>query len=372
MKYFEYMGKDLFEQHGIPVPAGSVAETAAEAAEITEKLGTVVIKSQVLTGGRGKAGGVKFAESPAEAAKAAQEILSQEIKGYKVEKVLVEQKLNIEKEFYLALTIDGTKKSPVLIASTKGGMDIEEVPEEYIVKKNIDVLTGMEDFIIREIVSELGFDFKEHTTQEFMKIVKKLYNTFRALDAELMEINPLVIADGQVMAADAKVTIDDCARYRQQDLPYVEEKSALEKKAAELGLAYVELEGDIAIMTNGAGMAMATLDTLQYYGGKPANFLDVGGGAGTEKVANAIRLLLEKDPKVILLNIFGGITRCDDVADAITQVLSRQKIGVPVVIRLVGTNEEEGICKLEAHSLSAYKMMHEAAQKAVELTGEDD
>jgi len=367
MKYFEYMGKSLFKEYGIPVPDGAVAETPDEAAEITKKLGSAVIKSQILTGGRGKAGGVKFADSPEEAGKAAEELLGQEIKGYKVERVLVEEKLNIEKELYLAITIDSTKKSPVLIASTKGGMDIEEVPEEYIVKKNIDVLTGMEPFVIREIVSELGFDFKAETSKQFMKIVSKLYQAFRALDAELMEINPLVIADGQVIAADAKVTIDDCARYRQKDLPYVEEKTVIEKKAAELGLAYVELEGDIAVMANGAGMSMATLDILQYYGGKPANFLDAGGGAGSETMARAIELLLEKKPRVIFINIFGGITRCDDVANAITQVLGQQKIEIPVVIRLVGTNEEEGRRILEAQSLSAYNLMHEAAQKAVEL-----
>lgn len=367
MKYFEYMGKGLFKDHGIPVPNGKVAETPEEAAKIVGKLGSAVIKSQVLTGGRGKAGGVKFADSPEEAGEAADELLGQEIKGYKVEKVLVEEKLNIEKELYLAITIDSTKKSPVLIASTKGGMDIEEVPEEYIVKKNIDVLTGMEPFVIREIVSELGFDFKAETSKQFMKIVSKLYQAFRALDAELMEINPLVIADGQVIAADAKVTIDDCARYRQKDLPYVEEKTVIEKKAAELGLAYVELEGDIAVMANGAGMSMATLDILQYYGGKPANFLDAGGGAGSETMARAIELLLEKKPRVIFINIFGGITRCDDVANAITQVLGQQKIEIPVVIRLVGTNEEEGRRILEAQSLSAYNLMHEAAQKAVEL-----
>lgn len=368
MKYYEYLGKNLFCQFDIPVPKGDVASSAREAGQIAEKIGKpVVIKTQVLTGGRGKAGGVKFADTPEEAARAAEELLSQKIKGFDVEKVLVEEKLKIEEEYYLAVTVDASAKCPVIIASTRGGMDIEKVPEQYVVKRNIDVLTGMHPYVSREIVQGLQMDFAAPQTKQFMNIVNKLYEVFISIDAELVEINPLVKAEGQLIAADAKVTIDDCALFRQKDLPRVEEKTDLEKAAAEKGLAYVELEGDVAVIANGAGMSMATLDLLQHYGGRPANFLDVGGGADTKTVANAIELLLQTDPKVIFINIFGGITRCDDVAKALQQVLEEKNLDLPVVVRLVGTNEEEGRSILQSQSITAYRLMHEAGRKVVEL-----
>jgi len=365
MKLFEYMGKDLFREHGIPLPEGRVATTPEEVQGAAAEIGPVVIKSQVLAGKRGKAGGISFADTPEEAREEAERILQMEIGGYPVECVLVESKIQIDREYYLSITIDGALRSPVVLASLEGGMDIEEVPEELIVKYPLDVSIGLKPFAAREICRRLGLKGTE--AKEFGAILVKLYRLFCARDAELVEINPLVVSGDRLLAADAKVTIDDDALFRQKDLPVVEERTDLEKKANELGLAYVELEGDIAVMANGAGMAMATLDMIDYYGGKPANFLDAGGGAGVEQTARALELLLATEPRVIMINIFGGITRCDDVANAFATVKKEKGIDMPVVFRLVGTNEEEGRKILEETGVDAYPTMQESAQKAAEL-----
>lgn len=366
MKLFEYMGKELFSQYGITVPKGRVVFTPEEAAEAAKEIGgAVVIKSQVLSGKRGKGGGIKFAETPDEARAAAEEILGMTVQGYKVEKLLVEEKLQIDKELYLSITVDGAAKKPVLIASAEGGMDIEEVPEEKILKKHIDVFVGVYPYVVREVARRLGL--AGTLAKELNKLLPALYKMFKEKDAELVEINPLVISGERLIAADSKVTIDDDALYRQKEVPMVEERTDIEKKAHELGLAFVQLDGDIAIMANGAGMAMGTLDTIQYYGGSPANFLDAGGGTGMEETAQALELLLATNPKVIFINIFGGITRCDDVANAFVKVKNSREIPVPVVIRMVGTNEEEAVKILKENGVEAYKVMHEAAQKAVEL-----
>ncbi len=365
MKLYEYMGKELFAQYGIPVPTGKVVKTAEEATRAATDIGDVVVKSQVLTGKRGKAGGIGFASDPEEAGQKASEILGMNIGGFIVDTLLVEEKLSIDKEYYLALTVDGVAKMPIILASSEGGMDIEEVPEELIIKIFIDPQIGMQPFMTRDVVRRLGLS--GDLAKQVAKMLPKLYRLFKERDAELVEINPLVLSGKEIVAADAKVTIDDDALFRQKDLTKVEEKTATEKKAADIGLAYVELEGDIAVMANGAGITMATLDMIQHYGGKPANFMDAGGGAGEEVTAKALELLLSTNPRSILINIFGGITRCDDVANAFASVKKKLGIKPPVVIRLVGTNEEEGLKILEESGIQAYKNMHEAAAKAVEL-----
>ncbi len=368
MKLFEFMGKELFKQYGIPVPEGRVVQTPQDAAAAAETIGSVVIKSQVLTGKRGKAGGIAFVDDPETARREAERLLGMEIGGFRVENLLVEGKIKIEKELYLAITLDGEKRCPLILASLEGGMDIEEVPEELIVKYPVDVSLGLQSFMAREICRQL--QLQGEAAKAFSALLAKLFRLFQEMDAELVEINPLVISGDQMLAADAKVTIDDDALFRHKNLPLVEERTDLEKKAHELGLAYVELDGDVAVMANGAGMAMATLDMLNYYGGKPANFLDAGGGAGVEQTARALELLLATGPKVIMINIFGGITRCDDVAQAFATVKKQKDLDIPVVFRLVGTNEEAGLEILKGIGVRAYRTMQETAQKAVELSQE--
>nr|BAE54376.1 succinyl-CoA synthetase beta subunit [Pelotomaculum thermopropionicum] len=366
---FEYMGKELFAKYGLPVPKGRMAPNPDEAAKIAAEIGgPCVVKSQVLIGKRGKAGGIKFPNSPEEAKKAAEEVFAMTIQGLPVEAVLVEEKLKIDKELYMSITVDGAAKMPVLIASAYGGMDIEEQPEEYIIKKHIDPEMGMQAFIARDVVRQMGISLNSAHGKQLVSIIQTLYKIFKEQDAELVEINPLVFSDDKVIAADAKVTIDDDALFRHKDLPYVEDRTATEKAAKDLGLSYVELDGDIAVMANGAGITMTTLDTLQYYGGRPANFLDCGGGTGREVTAKALELLLTKNPKVIFVNIFGGITRCDDVANAIADVKKDKGIPMPIVVRLVGTNQDIGREILKGVGIEAFDFMNEAAQKAIELT----
>ncbi|HBV87386.1 MAG TPA: ADP-forming succinate--CoA ligase subunit beta [Desulfosporosinus sp.] len=368
MKMFEYMGKEVFAKFGLPVPKGRMVANSDEAFQIaTEIGGPVVIKSQVLSGKRGKAGGIKFADHPEEARVAAQELFGMTIQGLAVDILLVEEKLHIDQELYLSITIDSASKMPVLIASAHGGMDIEEVADEYIVKKQIDVELGMHGFIACDVVRRMGIPLNTPQGKELVKIIKTLYKIFTQKDVDLVEINPLVISGDKVIAADAKVTIDDEALYRQVDLPRVEERTASEKAAHDLGLSFVELDGDIGVMANGAGITMGTLDTLAYYGGKPANFLDAGGGTGEEGTAKALELILSRNPKSIIINIFGGITRCDDVARAFVSVKKNKGIPVPVVIRLVGTNQEAGRAILKEAGIEAYDGMQDAAKKAVEL-----
>jgi succinyl-CoA synthetase beta subunit len=365
MKLFEYMGKELFRQYGIPVPEGGVATTPDEAAKLAKDLGSVVVKSQILSGKRGKAGGIGFTSDPDEAHAFAAKMLGSELRGFIVERVLVEKKLQIDKEFYLAIAVDGAAGKPVVLASTHGGMDIEEVPEEHMVKIKLDVTVGMMPYITRDVTRRLGVSGA--VAKQLATILTNLYRLFVEQDAELVEINPLVISGEELIAADAKVTIDDDALFRHKDLPEVEEGTEVEKKAREIGLSYVELDGDIAVMANGAGVTMATLDLIQHYGGQAANFMDAGGGAGVEATAKAIELLLSRDPKAILINIFGGITRCDDVANAFAHVKQNMGIPVPVVIRLVGTNEEKGGEILRENGIEVYRLMHEAAAKVVEI-----
>ncbi|MFZ5597332.1 MAG: ADP-forming succinate--CoA ligase subunit beta [Bacillota bacterium] len=368
MKLFEYMGKELFSRYGINVPRGRMVTTPGDAASVAAEIGgEVVIKSQILSGKRGKGGGILFAGNPREAEEAAAKIIGSNVQGLTVESVLVEEKISIDKELYLAITVDGSARKPVLIASASGGMDIEDVPEEGIIKHHIDISLGLRPFAAREIFRRLGL--KQEIAKDFYRILPLFYQMFKEIDAELVEINPLVVSGDRLIAADAKVTIDDEAMFRQKDLPIVEERTEAEKKAHEIGLSYVELDGNIAVMANGAGITMGTLDTIQYYGGKPANFLDAGGGTGMEGTARALEILLSKKPKVILINIFGGITRCDDVANALVKIKNEIGIPVPVVIRLVGTNEEQGKEILKQNGFNVFNVMHEAAARAVEIEG---
>lgn len=365
MKLFEYMGKEIFSRYGIPVPRGKVVSDSRDAVETASELGQVVLKSQVLSGKRGKAGGIKFPANSEEINTFSDQLIGYELQGVKVEKLLVEEKLNIQQEIYLALTVDGSLRVPVILASSQGGMDIEEVPEEKIIKQPVSLKTGVMPYMGRELARRLGFQGK--ALSQFAEIVVKLYRVFTEIDAELVEINPLFLCDKGFVAGDAKITLDDEAAFHRQEFPRVKEGSPLEERAKSIGLSYVELDGDIAIMANGAGITMATLDMIQYFGGRPANFLDAGGGANVEQTSKALEILLATNPKVVFINIFGGITRCDDVANAFVQVKNMQEITVPVVIRMSGTNEQLGLKILEENGIGACRDMQEAAKKAVEL-----
>ncbi|MDQ7793371.1 MAG: ADP-forming succinate--CoA ligase subunit beta [bacterium] len=365
MKLYEYLAKRAFAEAGIPVPPGRVVSSPAEAAVVCREIGPVAIKSQVLAGGRGKAGGIAFADWPHEAEARAAEILGKEIRGYRVEELLVEKKLTVQAELYFGVAVEGAARRPVVIASTQGGVNIEEVPEKAIVRRAVDPIWGFRPYRAREVVRRLGLTGNE--AGRLADILHRLWQVFRRYDAELVEINPLVLTSDGPVAADGRLNVDDYALFRHKDLPAVEEGSDRERKARSLGLAYVELGGDIAVMANGAGITMGTLDVLQELGGRPANFLDAGGGAGVEPMTRAIEMLLDQSPKVVLVNIFGGITRCDDVAQAVVAARASCGTEVPFVIRLVGTNEGEGLAILREHGLDAYTGMEEAAARAVAL-----
>ncbi len=366
MKLYEYMAKEILYNNGIPVPRGAVFAGVEGVAAFVEKTGSVAIKSQVLSGGRGKAGGIKFASEPEDAITKVQELLATEIKGSKVNTVLIEEKVNIEKEIYIAITIDGAKRQPVFLASVAGGMDIEQVPEEQLIKRLLDVTIGLQPYAAREITRQLGL--KGQVAQQTTAILLKLYQVFRKYDAELVEINPLVITPSQVLAADAKMTLDDDSAFRYQaDVPLVEEKTAVEKKAADIGISYVELEGDVGVMANGAGITMATLDLIQEFGSSARNFMDAGGGASMQATAAALEILLSTQPKALLINIFGGITRCDEVAKAFVQVNKSMDIQIPVVIRLVGTNDDLGTAILQENGIESFKDIQAAVTKIISL-----
>lgn len=364
MKLYEYMAKEIFKNNGIPVPKGRVFTNAEGVGDFVAQIGPVAIKSQILSGGRGKAGGIKFASAPQEAAEKARELLATDIKGLKVDLILVEQKLTIEKELYLAIAYDGARRKPLLIASAAGGVEIEQVAEELLVKRLIDINIGLHPYAAREITRQLGLTGQ--IAKEVADIMLKLYQVYRKYDAELVEINPLVISESQALAADGKMTVDDDAAFRfGKDVPLVEEKTAVEKRAAELGISYVELDGEIGVMANGAGITMATLDLIHEFGSSSRNFMDAGGGSSREAMASALEVLLSTQPKALLINIFGGITRCDEVAKAIIQVKESIDIQIPMVIRLVGTNEEAGIALLREHGIESYRKIDEAVANVV-------
>ncbi len=372
MKLHEYQSKQIFAKFGIPIPNGRVAATAAEAKQIAEELGgRVVIKSQVLVGGRGKAGGVRLAKNPEEAEELATVILSMEIKGLPVRKVLVDQAANIDKEIYLGITNDRAARKPVLMASAAGGVEIEEVARETpekIVRVHIDPLLGLRDYQARDIAA--GIDLPREHWRSFSQICKGLWQAYIATDATLAEINPLVITEeNQIIAVDGKMLLDDNALFRHPDLAEMRDldvEAASEVEARKYGLSYIKLEGDIGCMVNGAGLAMTTMDIIKLFGGEPANFLDIGGGAGAEKVAAALRIILS-DPnvKAVLFNVFGGITRGDEVARGVLAALEEVKPHIPMVVRLVGTNAEEGHQILADAKMITAETLAEAAQKSV-------
>jgi len=372
MKLHEYQSKQIFARYGIPIPKGRVAATADEAKTIAEELSSrVVIKSQVLVGGRGKAGGIRLARTPEEAREVATQILSMEIKGLPVRKVLVDEAAGIAKEIYLGITNDRAARKPVMMASSAGGVDIEEVARttpEKIIKIRIDPLLGLRDYQARDLA--IGIDLPKDYWRTFGEIGRGLWQAYLDCDANLAEINPLVITtDNRLIALDGKMVIDDNALFRHNDLAEmrdIDEEAPSETEARKYGLSYIKLDGSIGCMVNGAGLAMTSMDLIKLFGGEPANFLDIGGGASSEKVAAALRIILS-DPnvKAVLFNIFGGITRGDEVARGILAAMNEVKPKVPMVIRLVGTNAEEGRQILaNAHMITA-NTLAEAAQKAV-------
>jgi succinyl-CoA synthetase beta subunit len=372
MKLHEYQSKQIFARYGIPIPKGKVATTAVEARNIANELGgRVVVKSQVLVGGRGKAGGIRLAKDPHEAEDIATQILAMEIKGLPVRKVLVDEAANISKEIYLGITNDRAARKPVMMASSAGGVEIEEVARttpEKIIKTHIDPLLGLKDYQTRNIA--IGIDLPKQYWKVFNQIATGLWAAFQDCDATLAEINPLVITESsQLLALDGKMLIDDNALFRHPDLAELRDldvEASAEIEARKYGLTYIKLDGNIGCMVNGAGLAMTTMDIIKLFGGEPANFLDIGGGAGSDKVAAAIRIILtDPNVKAVLFNIFGGITRGDEVARGILTAMDEVKSTVPMVIRLVGTNAEEGLKLLsDAHMITA-QTLTDAAKKAV-------
>jgi succinyl-CoA synthetase beta subunit len=376
LKLFEHEAKEIAQQYGLPVPEGQVASNPQEAKEAFLRLNQpCMIKAQVLVAGRGKAGGIKPASSGEEASEVAKSILAMTIKGERVSKVLVEQKLASKHERYVSIVVDRSSKCFTLLCSSEGGVDIEQVAEndpEKIIRHKIDPLIGLQEFESRFVAKKLGYSGEQ--MNRVSSIIAKLYQIMLDYDAELIESNPLIETEnGELIAADLRILLDDNSLFRHPKFlermkTFEPDMTPLEMKAREKGLAYVELDGEVGIIGNGAGLVMATLDMILDYNGKPANFCDVGGGASEERIASALEIVLA-NPKVmvLLINIMGGITRCDDVARAILDIQKRMGISKPMVIRLVGTNEEEGRKILAAANIPSLNSMEEAAAKAVEL-----
>jgi len=371
VKLFEFEAKNIFQKYGIPTPKGKVVTTPKDAESAAKEIGKpVVLKSQILVAGRGKAGGIKPASNPEEAYQIASKMLGSLIKGLRVESLLVEEKLDIVDEYYASVTVDRSARSYVVLASTEGGVDIEEVAEkspEKIVRLNVDPLYGFAEFHARKIVKKLGFGGKDLRT--FSNIIYSLYKITMDYDAELVESNPLVkISDGSFVAADARIIINDDALFRHKEFS---ERAFLEygereAEARRHGLSYVDLTGNIGCLVNGAGLAMATMDLIKTFGGEPANFLDIGGGARAEIIKEGVKILLSKpDVKVVLVNILGGITRCDEVARGILEALRETGVKRPLIVRLVGTREEEGRKILEDAGINVFKDVEEAVREAV-------
>ncbi len=374
LRLYEYEAKEIVARYGVPVPRGRVARSREEAVEAARELGRVVVKAQVLVGRRGLAGGVVPADTPEEAGRAAEKLLGSSIRGFPVESVLIEERVCFEKEYYLSLTVDRSARSYVYLVSPLGGVEIEELVREHpekLLKIHFSPYTGYQPYMSRMAAVFLGLE-KEHWGL-LDRIMSGMYRVMRDLDTDLVEFNPLAYkcGGGGLVALDAKITIDDNSLYRHTDLAekYGREMSPLEARAKRLGFSYVELDGDIGVICNGAGLTMATMDMILYYGGRPANFLDIGGGADRSRVREAIKLVLSNPRvRVLLLNIFGGITRCDEVALGVVDALGESERRVPVVVRMLGTNEDEGRRILEEHGFNVYSEADEAVEKAVELS----
>ena len=376
MKIHEYQARELLASYGLPVDRAYICRNVDDAVRAYRELDApplVVVKAQVHTGGRGKAGGVKLAKDEVELRQHAANILGMDIKGFIVDRILVGRAVNIDSEYYVSYVIDRKSKSTILMLSREGGMDIEEVAHtspEKIHKIVIDPLIGVPDYLAREAAFLLFDDVA--LARQAAVVFQKLYKVFVENDASLAEINPLVLTEeGEIKAIDAKMTFDDNALYRHPKIAALNEPTEEEKKeqnAKSKGFSYVHLGGEIGCMVNGAGLAMATMDMIKLYGGNPANFLDIGGSSNPTKVIEAMKLLLsDKDVKVVLINIFGGITRCDDVAKGLLEAFEQIKTDIPIVIRLTGTNEKEGRALLKGTKFHLAETMGEAGKKAVEL-----
>lgn len=381
MKIHEYQAKAILKNFGVEVPRGYLAETAIEAKKFAAELGgTVVVKAQIHAGGRGKGGGVKIAKNADEAEAFATEMIGMNLvthqtgpKGKKVRKVLIEEGLDILRELYLGIVLDRTNGQLVFMASTEGGVEIEKVASETpekILKEHIDLTVGLQPFQARKLAFGLGLQGEQ--VKNALKFFNALYKAFMESDCSMAEINPLVVTkDGNVLALDAKITFDDNAMYRHKDFAELRdlyEEEPLEVEASKYGLNYIKLDGVVGCMVNGAGLAMATMDMIKIAGSEPANFLDVGGGASAETVENGFKILLsDKNVKAVLINIFGGIVRCDRVAKGVIEAASKMDINVPVVVRLEGTNAEEAAKLLEESDLSfeVGRNFQEAAEKIV-------
>ncbi|MFC6613567.1 ADP-forming succinate--CoA ligase subunit beta [Halopenitus salinus] len=374
MKLHEYQAKDLFADAGIPVPDSRLAETVEEVLDAVEEIGyPAAIKAQVHVGGRGKAGGIKIAGDREEAERYAEEILGMDLKGYTVDRVLVESGVDFVDELYVGVTMDRGAGRPVLMVSTEGGVDIEEVAAETpdaIAREHVDPAFGLHPYQARKVVYEAGVD--RDVAGDVASILSTLYDLYESNDASEIEVNPVMITgDRDVVAADAVMNIDEDALFRQPELSELAEESYeddLERKAGEYGFDYVRLSGNVGIIGNGAGLVMTTLDLVDHYGGEPANFLDVGGGAKAERISNALDMVFS-DPNVdsVVFNIFGGITRGDEVAKGINEALSQfDEIPKPVVVRLAGTNAEEGMEILNTDLIEVEETLEEAVQRAVE------
>jgi succinyl-CoA synthetase beta subunit len=377
---YEYQGKELFRRYGIPVSDGRLAASPAEAAAAAQELGPgpVVVKAQVLTGGRGKAGGIKLATNAHDAQERAREILGLDIRGHVVRKLWIEKASEIAKEYYLSLTFDRGEKRPLYLFTTQGGIDIEEVAatsSEALVRLHVDPLEGFHPWQARRLVYGAGVDDPGEQKQ-IAAIVGKLYEAFVACDAMLCEINPLIVTpEGEVRALDSKFTVDDNALFRHPDIAAMRDLAAtdpLEALAREKGVTYVKLDGDVGVLGNGAGLTMSTVDVVTFAGGRPANFCDLGGGGDAQGVVDALEVIT-RDPQVraIFFNIFGGITRCDEVARGILQALGQMRIELPIVVRLDGTNAEEGrgiLAEAAPANLHVEPTMLDAARRAVELS----
>jgi succinyl-CoA synthetase beta subunit len=375
---YEYQGKELFERFGIPVSEGRLATTPQEARAAAEELGgQVVVKAQVLTGGRGKAGGVKLADDPADAEAKANDILGLDINGHVVRRLWVERASDIAKEYYLSITFDRGAKQPLYLLTTEGGVEIEQVAEESpdaLARLHVDVLEGFQPYQGRRLVYGAGID-DPNEQKQILAIVGKLYRCFVESDAMLTEINPLIVTpDGEVRALDSKYTVDDSALFRHPDIAEMRDVEAAdpqERFAREKGVTYVKLDGNVGILGNGAGLSMSTVDVVVVAGGSPANFCDLGGGGDAQGVVDALEVITsDEQVRSIFFNIFGGITRCDEVARGILAALEQMQIELPIVVRLDGTNAEEGrkiLADAAPANLYVEPTMLEAAQRAVEL-----
>ena len=379
MKLLEYEAKEVFKRYGVPLGMSAIAETPGEAKDAAATIGgPVVVKAQVGVGGRGKAGGIKPADTPAQAYEVAKQILGMKIKDLTVRKVLVEERLGIQHEIYLGVIVDRAARCYTILASGEGGMNIEEVAvsnPEKIVRHNVDPLRGFRSYHANEVAKRLGYGGKK--MQQLSDILLKLYRVAYEMDAELTEINPLVETAEGFVAADARLNVDNNALYRHKELEakYLEsfegELTPREMEARAMDLTYVELNGDVGIIGNGAGLTMATLDTVMLYGGRAANFLDLGGGASPDRIGKAVEFVLKDDRvKALFVNVLGGITRCDDTAKGIIEARKKLCDNKPIVVRMMGTNEEEGKKLLHGAGIETDDTMEEAARKVVHLAME--